>query len=85
MKVIELIAALQQMDPECEVILQKDAEGNGYSPLAGADGLAVYVPDTTWSGEVYDVELPADEHCMTEEEWEAVKAKPRCVVLWPVN
>ena len=36
-----------------EVVLQKDSEGNGYSPLAGADPEAVYIPDSTWSGDVY--------------------------------
>ncbi len=30
MKVKELIEELQSMDPEAEVIMQKDSEGNGY-------------------------------------------------------
>jgi hypothetical protein len=53
MKVHELIALLSALDPESPVILQKDAEGNGYSPLSGLQA-ASYVPETTWSGEVVD-------------------------------
>lgn len=34
------------------VVLQKDAEGNGYSPLEQAEE-AMYEAESTWSGEVY--------------------------------
>ena len=85
MKVKELIAELAAMDPEAEVILQKDAEGNGYSPLRGADPDCVYVPETTWYGEVYSLEYTADDMCMEEAEWAEIKAGPKCVVLHPVN
>jgi hypothetical protein len=27
----------------------------------------------------------AEDACMTEREWSRIKAKPRCVVLFPVN
>ncbi len=37
MNVAQLIAVLQNMNPTRLVVLQKDSEGNGYSPLAGAD------------------------------------------------
>lgn len=54
-----------------KVIIQKDAEGNGYSPMAGADD-GMYAAETTWSGEVYrDGEVP--------------DGTERVVVLWPVN
>jgi hypothetical protein len=85
MKVKELLAALAEADPEAEVILQKDAEGNGYSPLEGADLNAVYVPDSTWSGDVYSMDWTADDACMTKAEWAKIAKKPRCVVLSPVN
>ncbi len=50
MKVGELIEALKDIDPEREVIMSSDTEGNNYSPLSGWwDG--IYMPDTTWSGE----------------------------------
>jgi hypothetical protein len=85
MKVKELIAELQTMDPEAELIVQKDAEGNGYSPLAGADHEAIYIAETTWYGEVYSTEYSAEDMDMDEDEWQEILAKPRCVVLYPVN
>lgn len=72
--------------PDVEVIIQKDGEGNGYSPLEGQDTDSVYVADSTWSGEVYSTDWSADDACMQPEEWERFKAdNPRVVVLYPVN
>lgn len=85
MKVKQLIKALSKFDENAEVILQKDAEGNGYSPLDIVDGFAVYVPDTTWSGDVYSAHWSADEACMNEKDWKRIMKKKRCVVLAPVN
>ena len=85
MKVKDLIRELQLMDPEMEVIMQKDAEGNGYSPLAGADPNGIYIAETTWYGEVYDATWTAEDADMDEDLWEAMLKKPRCVVLYPVN
>lgn len=50
MKVKELIEILKPLDPEAEVILSKDAEGNNYSPLSDYSS-GKYIPDSTWSGE----------------------------------
>lgn len=85
MKVKELIRELQLLDPELEVILQADGEGNSFSPLEGTDENCVYVAETTWSGELYDTTWTADEACMHEDEWAEILKKPRCVVLYPVN
>jgi hypothetical protein len=85
MKVKELMEMLATFDPDAEVILQKDAEGNGYSPLEVADDNAVYVPENTWSGTVYDTEWSAEDADMEEGEWAALLTMPRCVVLAPVN
>lgn len=85
MKVKELLAALAKANPDAEVILQRDAEGNGYSPCEGADLKAVYVPENTYSGKVYSMKWSAADACMTSAEWKETKAKPRCVVLYPVN
>ena len=85
MKVSELIEQLQTMDPDSEVILQKDAEGNGYSPLEGADENCVYIAETTWYGNVYSTNWTPDEADMDPDEWAEILAKPRCVVLYPVN
>ena len=85
MKVKELLEALAEVDQEAEVILQKDAEGNGYSPLHVVDPYAVYVPTCTWSGDVFSIGSNADDACKSQEEWSAITAMPRCVVLTPVN
>lgn len=85
MKIKDLIEQLKDLDPEMEIVLQKDAEGNGYSPLAGADENCVYIAETTWYGEVYDTTWTSDDADMDEEEWAEILARPRCVVLFPVN
>lgn len=85
MKVKQLIRLLSSCDQNAEVILQKDAEGNGYSPLSGADHEAVYVPENTWSGNVFSTGWTADDACMEEAEWKRLMKRKRCVVLHPVN
>ena len=64
--------ALPQQD--AVVILQKDSEGNGYSPLSGVDAESVYKADSTYSGEVY----------RTDDEYAPRGAVP-CCVLFPIN
>lgn len=56
MKVRELIETLQQQNPDDEVVMAKDSEGNSYSPLHGM-WAGTYVPETTWYGSVYLREL----------------------------
>ena len=85
MKIRELLEILLTLDPEMECIVQKDAEGNGYSPLSGADSNGIYIAETTWYGEVYNGEWTADDADMDEDLWEAMLKKPRCLVLHPVN
>jgi len=85
MTVKELKEELKNLPDDMEVILQKDSEGNGYSPLDGVDPDAVYIPETTWYGEVYSMDWSADDACMEDEEWEEIKKKPRALILYPVN
>lgn len=86
MTVKELIAELKMFSPTAEVILQKDAEGNGYSPLRGTDPYAIYIAESTWRGDVYDLRWSAEDAGMEDDEWEQTKANhPSCVVLFPVN
>ena len=76
MKVRELIEELQAVDPDMLVVLQEDAEGNGYSPLAGAEP-AYYVATSTWSGDVYGQE--------DIDSGEAPDGGQTALILWPVN
>ncbi len=80
MTVKELIDQLLTLPGNAEVILQSDAEGNGYSPAVGVEE-CIYRPETTWSGHTY----PADEDSWDEYEYEPEDKDQVAVVLWPVN
>lgn len=84
MKIRELLEVIKNLDPEMECIIQKDAEGNGYSPLSGADPDCIYIATKSWYGEVYDATMTADDAEMDSDSWEAMLKKPRCLVLHPV-
>lgn len=85
MKVRELKRILENLPDTMEIILQKDAEGNGYSPLRGADPFCIYVPENTYSGSVFSVETSAEHNGLEENEWEKLKKKPKALVLFPIN
>lgn len=51
MTVQELIKELQEQDPNRIVILQRDGEGNGFSPLSCA-WAGIYRAETPWHGEI---------------------------------
>lgn len=78
------LAALDHLPDETPVILAKDAEGNGFSPLTEAE-TGMYAAETTWSGEHYLTEeqrLAKDE----PEDWfEAPDDAVLAVFLWPTN
>ena len=86
MKVKQLIKELKKCNPESEVIVAKDEEGNGFSPLADIDGEnCVYTPDSTWSGELFDSRWTPDEACLDKKEHAKMLKKKRAVFLWPTN
>jgi hypothetical protein len=60
MTVAELIAELQALPQDALVVLQKDAEGNGHSPMAGF-WIGGYRAVSTWSGDVGLLELTAED------------------------
>lgn len=85
MIVKELIELLKDMPQEALVVMSKDSEGNRYSPFADM-GTAIYVPETTWFGEVYSLDWTAEDADMSVEEWEKLKEKNgTAVVFWPTN
>ena len=85
MNIKELKEAIANLPDEMEVVLQKDSEGNGYSPLSDVDPNALYIPDSTWSGNVFPMDWTAENAYMTDKEWEEMKSKPRTLILAPVN
>lgn len=90
MTVKRLIEELQKYDPETVVVMSSDAEGNGYSPLAGIY-TGEYVPNSTWSGEIYydeeDDELEEEEIDEDDEveEFDGSYEIYPCIILTPVN
>ena len=85
MTVKELKKSIENLPDDMQVIVQKDAEGNGYSPLQGADYDAVYVPETTCFGDVYSLNGSHDQVGMSDDEWGVIKSKPKALILYPIN
>lgn len=75
MTVRELIEFLKTKPQEFNVILSKDAEGNGYSPLADLSE-EMYEPISTWSGNVV---------CEEDIQDEDFEFQLNAIVLHPVN
>lgn len=74
------------------VIIARDAEGNGFSPLADHGNDGVYVSESSYSGDIaYWDEDDADDLGLdrpTWSEWYAAAQADGCVpclVLWPTN
>ena len=84
MTVAELIEMLKGFGPDRIVVMQKDAEGNGYSPLVST-WAGKYRAETTWYGDVgleaLDDELR--EQGFTEED--VMTSGESALVLVPVN
>jgi hypothetical protein len=80
MKIRELIAELQELPEELDVIVAKDAEGNGYSPLENLSE-RLYKPDSPYSGSLIDEDQEDEFDDEEEDEGSVIKS----VVLWPTN
>lgn len=84
----ELMDYLTTQPRNRQIVLQKDAEGNGYSPLAEAS-VGLYVADSTYSGEVHptpeDVTQWVADGLGQEGDWYVPEEAERVVVLGPVN
>ncbi len=86
MKVKQLLKELEKCNPESEVVMAKDEEGNGYSPLYEVDGEnMVYTPDSTWSGDIFDKRWSPDDAGLEKSDHKKMMKKKVCVLLWPVN
>jgi len=53
MKVKHLVKILSKLNPDDEVIMSKDAWGSSFYPLAGMETDCTYVPETSYSGDIY--------------------------------
>lgn len=71
MNVKDLLSFLKASDPTSEVIMSKDGEGNGYSPLH-------LIQEAHYS---QDAKHPWD----VEANNDPFKGSKKCVLLWPSN
>jgi hypothetical protein len=84
MTVADLIKELQKHDPKRLVVMSKDSEGNGYSPLSSVE-TAAYRADTTWSGEIGLERLTPGLRKMGYSEEDVIQDGVPALVLGPVN
>ncbi len=81
MTVKELKEELQGLDDNIEIMLQIDAEGNGYCKVRGADPKNIYDEQT---GTVYSLGWTAQEACMEDDEWkELIDNNPIVLIIYP--
>lgn len=84
MTVADLQAALALLPSDMPVVLAKDGEGNGFSPLVEAEP-ALYAADTTWSGERYMTDEQRRATGEPDEYSEAPEDAVPALFLWPTN
>ena len=89
MTVEDLIKELKALDPNSQVVISKDAEGNGFSPLCEL-ALGKYDPYNTWDGEWWDQRELDEMAGMDAEDAEALHGTisdkaVEAVCLWPTN
>lgn len=84
MTVDELRKRLTDLPGDLPVVLSKDGEGNGFSPLADAEQ-AMYDAESTWAGERYDLEEVRLAQPHPEHYDPAPEGSVRALFLWPTN
>jgi hypothetical protein len=67
-------------------VLAKDSEGNSFSPLSD-HSINIYGPNSTWSGDIYLVELTPEYEAdgYTEDDLYHGDNGEKALVLWPAN
>lgn len=83
MTVKELIEQLKKEDPDRLVILQKDSEGNGYSPFYDLY-TGSYEAESTWGGHVGLEELTEEDIKHGYGEGDVVNGE-KALILTPIN
>ena len=86
MNVKMLKELLQNFNDNDLIVLSKDEEGNGFSPLADAEEV-IYVPNSTWSGDIYYKKLTPEleKEGYSEEDVYFGDDAIEAVVLYPIN
>lgn len=78
------LAKLDHLPGDTPVILAKDAEGNGHSPLVEVEH-AMYYAETTWSGERYMTDADRQAQDTPDDYSQAPDNAVNAVFLWPTN
>ncbi len=84
MKVWELIDILKTVHPEKEVVMSKDGEGNGYSPLADTTEME-YMAECSYYGYVGFKEITPAMELEGYGEEDLIKDGESALVLYPTN
>jgi len=80
----QIINKLPEEYDDSKIVLQKDSEGNGYNYLTGVDNNAIIKDESDFNDlEVYDLSWSFKEACIEENEWEKLKKKQKCIILYP--
>lgn len=80
MTVKDLIEKLSRLNPDFQVVLSRDEEGNRFSPLNKLT-TGQYEPDTDYKGEFYESQLVRNNDEMGE--IEIPQEQHNTVCLWP--
>lgn len=82
MNVKELKELLKDLPDDMGIYLQRDPEGNGYSPMAGADPECIVLDG---GDQVFSLGWSAYDCCLDEDEWEDIKQNnPRTLIIHPL-
>lgn len=82
MKVHELMERLKNADPQSEVVMSQDPEGNGYYLLGDVVVNDYVYDDSSWGVEIGLRELTDRDRQLGYGEEDLLDGDP-CVVLWP--
>lgn len=83
MTIKELKEVIKNLPDNMEIIMQRDSEGNGHSPLGGVDSNSVYEAQSKWDGYAYSLEH--DKDFIDKKRWDIIKSKPKVLVLFPLG
>ena len=82
MTIKQLKEIIQDLPDDMEVIIQRDPEGNSFTPLYDADPHCIYLQR---SNEVYSTLWDHNDSMMEKGEWEEFLQRPKTLVLSPLN
>ena len=82
MNVKQLKEIIQDLPDNMEIIIQRDPEGNSFTPLDDADPNCIHLQR---SNEVYSTLWDHNDAMMEKEEWEEFLQRPKTLVLSPLN